>query len=144
MLLAGLYQVVLQYGEHFGYILNFNNIFWTCRKPYRLIETCLKFIHNYKAFYCAHRDERPKHIFLTWFMHQTMLNKFKPGYTIPTNTWNNLQEHCCTQYAWQQAPTHLLSQNRKMRAQCDILKPCCIDRAWFWGCNLEVRDSLLV
>ena len=31
-----------------------------------------------------------------------------------------------------QAPTHLLSQNRKMRAQCDILKPCCIDWAWFW------------
>ena len=29
---------------------------------YRLIETWLKFIHNYKAFYCAHRNEGPKHI----------------------------------------------------------------------------------
>ena len=65
---------------------------------YRLIETWLKFIHNYKAFYCAHRDEGPKHIFLTWFMHQKMLNKFEPDHTIPTNI---LQEHCCTQYAWQ-------------------------------------------
>ena len=31
-----------------------------------------------------------------------------------------------------QAPTHLLSQDRKMRAQCNILIPCCADWARFW------------